>query len=79
MLEMGIRCQMHVDEMQFGFMRGQVSTDAIFIIMRQIMEKHQAKKMKLYLSFVDLKKSFIRVPLPTETGDEEIGRSDGIA
>ena len=37
------------------------TTDAIFI-MRQVQEKHQAKKKKLYYAFVDLEKAFDRVP-----------------
>ena len=43
--------------MQFGFMPGKGTTDAI-IIMRQVQEKHQAKKKKLYYAFVDLEKAF---------------------
>ena len=35
--------------------------DAIFI-MRQVQEKHIAKKKKLYYAFVDLEKAFDRVP-----------------
>ena len=31
-------------------------------IMRQVQEKHQAKKKKLYYAFVDLEKAFDRVP-----------------
>ena len=38
-----------------------VPHDAIFI-MRQVQEKHQAKKKKLYYAFVDLEKEFDRVP-----------------
>ena len=30
--------------------------------MRQVQEKHQAKKKKLYYAFVDLEKAFDRVP-----------------
>ena len=30
--------------------------------MRQVQEKHQAKKKKLYHAFVDLEKPFVRVP-----------------
>ena len=37
-------------------MPGKITTDAIFII-RQVQEKHQAKKM-LYYAFVDLEKAF---------------------
>ena len=47
--------------MQFGFMHGKGTTDAI-LIMRQIQEKHQTKKKKLYYAFVDLEKAFDRVP-----------------
>ena len=60
MLEKRIRCQVSIDNMQFGFMPGKGTTDAIFI-MRQVQEKHQAKKKKLYYAFVDLEKAFDRV------------------
>ena len=53
--------QMSIDNMQFGFMPGKGTTDAIFI-MRQVQEKHQAKKKKLYYAFVDLEKAYHRVP-----------------
>ena len=56
-LENRIRCQVSIDNMQFGFMPGKGNTDAIFI-MRQVPEKHQAKKKKLYYAFVDLEKAF---------------------
>ena len=36
--------QVSIDNMQFGFMPGKGTTDAIFI-MRQVQEKHQAKKL----------------------------------
>ena len=42
-------------------MPGKGTTDGIFI-MRQVQEKHQAKKKKLYYVFVDLEKAFNRVP-----------------
>jgi len=42
--------------MQFGFMRGKGTIDAIFIV-RQ-MWKFRAKGMKLYFGFVDLEKAF---------------------
>ena len=60
-LEKRIRCQGSIDNMQFGFMPGKGTTDAIFI-MQQVQEKHQAKKKKLYYAFVDIKKAFDRVP-----------------
>ena len=59
-LEKRFRCQVSIDNMQFGFMSGNGTTDAIFI-MRQVQEKHQAKKKKLYYDFVDLEKAFDRV------------------
>ena len=55
MLEKRIRCQVSIDNMQFGFMPGKGTTDAIYI-MQQVHEKHQAKKKKLYYAFVDLEK-----------------------
>ena len=58
-LEKRIRCQVPIDNMQFGFMPGKGTTDANFI-MRQVQEKHQAKKKKLYYAFVDLEKAFDR-------------------
>ena len=52
---------MSIDNIQIGFMRGKGTTDAIFI-MRQVQEKHQANKKKLYYAFADLEKAFDRVP-----------------
>ena len=60
-LKKSIRCQLSIDNMQFGFMPGKGTTDAIFI-MQQVQEKYQAKKKKLYYVFADLKKAFDRVP-----------------
>ena len=45
-LEKRVRSQVKIDDMQFGFMPGKGTTDAIFI-MRQMQEKHQAKKKEL--------------------------------
>ena len=59
-LEKRIRCQVLIDNMQFGFMPIKGTTDAIFI-MRQVHEKHQVKKKKLYNAFVDLEKAIDRV------------------
>ena len=57
-LEKRIRCQVSIDNMQFGFMPGKGTTDTIFI-MRQVQDKQQAKKKKLYCACVDLKKHLI--------------------
>ena len=56
-----IRDIVNIDEMQFGFMPGKGTTDAIFIL-RQLQEKFLAKKLPLYFAFVDLEKAFDRVP-----------------
>ena len=42
-----IRQQTDRDDMQFGFMKGKGTTDAIFIV-RQMQEKFRAKGKKLY-------------------------------
>ena len=52
---------MSIDSMQFSFLPGKGTTDAIFI-MRQVKEKHEVKKKKLYHAFVDLEKAFDRDP-----------------
>ena len=60
-IEKIIRQRIHIDNMQFGFMPGRGTTDAIFIL-RQLQEKHLAKNKNLYFAFVDLEKAFDRVP-----------------
>ena len=45
--------------MQFGFMPGKVTTDAIFTV-RHMQEKYGRKGNKLYFAFVDLEKAFDR-------------------
>lgn len=47
--------------MQFGFIPGHGTTDAIFIV-RQLQKKYLGKNRSLYLAFVDLEKGFDRVP-----------------
>jgi len=47
--------------MQFGFMKGKGTTDAIFMA-RQMQENFRVKDKKLYFGFVDLEKAFDRVP-----------------
>ena len=60
-VEMEIRSSITIDDMQFGFMPGRGTTEAIFIV-RQLQEKFIAKNKNLYLAFVDLEKAFERVP-----------------
>ena len=52
---------MKVDEMQFGFMPGKGTIDAVFIL-RKLQEEYLDKEKKLYMCFVDLEKAFDRVP-----------------
>ena len=49
-----------IDNMQFGFVKGKGTTDAIFIARRR-QENFRVKGKKLYFSFVDLEKAFDRV------------------
>ena len=60
-LETFIRDQVDIDAMQFGFMPGKCTVDAIFIV-RQLQEKYFSKKRDIYFAFVDLEKAFDRVP-----------------
>ena len=56
-----IRQQVEIDDMQFGFVKGKGTNDAIFIA-RQMRAKFRVKGKKLYFGFVDLEKAFDRVP-----------------
>ena len=47
--------------MQFGFMKGKGTNDAIFTV-RQTQENFRVKAKKLHFGFVDLEKAFDRVP-----------------
>ena len=46
--------------MQFGFMAGRETTDALFVVQR-MQEEYRDKKKKLYLCFEDFEKAFDRV------------------
>ena len=60
-LERRMRRMVKVDEMQFGFMPGKGTIDAVFIL-RRLQEEYLDKEKKLYMCFVDLQKAFDRVP-----------------
>ena len=60
-IEGRLRKIVRIDSMQFGFMAGRSTTDAIFLV-RQLQEKHLAKSKDLWMAFVDLEKAFDRVP-----------------
>ena len=63
---------MSIDNVRFGFMPGKGTTDAIFI-MRQVQEKHQAKKKKVYNALVDLEKAFDSLKRGGKMGFAEAG------
>jgi len=50
-----------VDKMQFGFMPGKGTIDAVFILWR-LQEEYLDKPKKLYMCFVELERAFDRVP-----------------
>ena len=56
-----IHQQIEIDDIQFGFTKGKVTTDAIFLA-TQMQENFRVKGKKLYFGFVDLEKAFDRVP-----------------
>ena len=60
-LDSFIREIVDIDCMQFDFVRGRGTTDAIFII-RQLQEKYIAANKPLYFNFVNLEKAFDHVP-----------------
>ena len=60
-LERQIRTLINLNKMQFGFMPGKATVDAIFIV-RRMQEEYQKKGEKLYMCFVDVEKAFDRVP-----------------
>ena len=60
-IEGRLRKIVKIDSMQFGFMAGRSTTDAIFIV-RQLQEKYLAKNKDLWMAFSYLEKPFDRVP-----------------
>ena len=73
-LERRIQELVNIDSMQFGFMPGRRTTDALFVV-RRMQEKYRDKKKKLYCfvdierrkkkklcCFVDIERAFDRVP-----------------
>ena len=60
-LERRIRELVNIDSMQFGFMSEKETTEALFV-MRRMQEEYRDKKKKLYMCFVDIDKTFDRVP-----------------
>ena len=59
--ERRIRTLVNLNKMQFGFMPGKGTVDAIFFV-RRMLEEHQKKAKKLYMCFVDMEKAFDKEP-----------------
>ena len=59
-LERRIRELVNINSMQFGFMPGRGTTDALFVV-RRMQEEYRDKKKKLYMCFVNIEKAFDRV------------------
>jgi len=57
-----IRQQIEIEDMQFGFMKGKGTTNAIFMA-KKMQENFRVKGKKLYIGFVDLEKASDRVPM----------------
>ena len=60
-LDVRLREVAGIDKMQYGFMQGRGTVDAVFVL-RRLSEKFRAKNKKLFFIFVDLEKTFDRVP-----------------
>ena len=60
-LDSSIRKMVNIDDMQFGFVPGRGTTDAIFIF-RQLQKKYFAANKPLYIAFANLENAFDRVP-----------------
>ena len=60
-LERQIRTHISLNKIQFGFMPGKETMNAIFTE-RRMQEKYQKKDKRLYMCYVDMEKAFDRVP-----------------
>ena len=56
-----LREVLDIDEMQYRYMPGRGTADAVFVL-RRLTEKFRAKYKKLFLLFIDLEKAFDRAP-----------------
>ena len=50
-----------MNNMQFSFMPERRTIDALFILCR-MQKKHQHKRKRMYMCFIDLEQAFDRVP-----------------
>ena len=56
-----IESETEIVEIQFGFIKGRQTSDAIFAL-KQVLERYREKHRGLYLAFIDLEKAYDRVP-----------------
>ncbi|KAH1204730.1 Retrovirus-related Pol polyprotein from type-1 retrotransposable element R2 [Glycine max] len=60
-IERRLRKEAQVTENQFGFMPGRSTMEAIYLL-RRVMEQYRMDQQDLHLIFIDLKKTYDRVP-----------------
>ena len=60
-IEKLLRETVTISKMQFGFMPGKGTNNAIFLV-RQVQERFMNNKKTLYFAFVELEKAFDHVP-----------------
>ena len=61
-LDRHLREVVDIDKIQYGFVPGRRTVDAVFVLI-ELSEKFRAKNKKLFFIFVDLEKTFDRVKL----------------
>ena len=60
-IEARLREKVNIRDNQFGFRPGMSTTDPVFAL-RQLQEKYREKNTYLHMVFVDLEKTFDRIP-----------------
>ena len=61
MIEARLRDRIEISKQQYEFMPGKGTTDAMFVL-QMLMEKYREVQRELHCVFVDLEKTFDRVP-----------------
>ena len=60
-IEARLRVRVEISKQQYGFMPGKGTTDVMFVL-RMLMEKYKEGQRELHCVFVDLEKTYDRVP-----------------